>query len=200
MLSPPLFLPPRSHPKQAEPKAGLSLDDCPILPPGATLPLTAPDGSTITLERLEGPNWWQLLPAPYSSTWRRQAGDGRSHLFTPHLNDLMLPEERAQREATAEAALTAAAGTGGKKRQRKQQQKGKKAAAAGSQKRQQQQEDEEGEGEEDEAGEVQRIALARLLVWARWRQGEPFIVRGCEVSCQYCCCCYTSCCWVLLYM
>jgi hypothetical protein len=29
--------------------------------------------------------------------------------------------------------------------------------------------------------EVQRCCLALVLFWARWRQGEPVIVRGCEV-------------------
>jgi hypothetical protein len=31
--------------------------------------------------------------------------------------------------------------------------------------------------------QLERCGLALVLFWARWRRGEPIIVRGCKASC-----------------
>jgi hypothetical protein len=58
-------------------------------------------------------------------------------------------------------------------------------------KKKQKQQQQSGGGADDAMAKyqaaLQRSGLALLLFWARWRLGEPVIVRGCTVGAFLCC-------------
>jgi hypothetical protein len=133
-----------------------SVAGCPLLPPVVKLPLCAADGSDITLQQLSGPNWWGVLPQHLQANWRRDAGGGK-WLFTPTAADLELPAAAAGGSGSGDTSVAALAISGSRQRKQQQQQ------------------------EEEQAEAVARCGLARVLFWARWRLGEPVIVRGAQV-------------------
>lgn len=146
-----------SDPAQQQQQQQLSIADCPLLPEGCQLPLLDRTGAPLTLQQLQGPDWWLLLPQPLQDSWRREAGGG-SWLFAPTAADLQGPtQEQAAAAAVGDAAATAAGGGRGSSRQRKQ----------------------EGQAV---LGVVSQCALARVLFWARWLLGEPIIVRETQVG------------------
>ncbi|KAF8057712.1 JMJ25 [Scenedesmus sp. PABB004] len=67
--------------------AAPSLDDCPLLQSGVALPPRADGRGPITLQALQQPDWWRVLPAQLRDAWRRKAAPG-AWLFTPHADDL----------------------------------------------------------------------------------------------------------------
>jgi hypothetical protein len=59
----------------------------------------------LTLQQLQGPGWWLLLPEALQSSWRREAGVGR-WLFCPAASDLQpSPEQRQQAAAMEQCTL-----------------------------------------------------------------------------------------------
>lgn len=135
--------------------------DCPWLPAGFQLPLLGLDGSEVTLEQLQAPDWWRCLPQELQSSWRRSAGSSK-WLYAPAASDLEPPPASDSAAAGANEAVAATASklaNTAKQRQLMQQQQQKHSADA-----------------------LSHCALARALFWARWLLGEPIIVRGCEVS------------------
>jgi hypothetical protein len=112
-----------------------------------------------------GDVWWEVLPIELKGTWRRKASSSSSsYIFTPSTKDLKWPEYL---DADAAAPILPeefncwdeAAG-------------GLPEAATAS-----------GSAAQDQA---LRCCWARVLVWARWRLGEPVIVRETEVSGWWC--------------
>jgi hypothetical protein len=76
----------------------LQLSDCPLLlglP--ARQPLLGSSSSAITLQQLQGQQWWSVLPDHLQQQWRRRANSS-SWLFTPRIDDLVWTTTQQQQD------------------------------------------------------------------------------------------------------